>query len=154
MKTLGSFLVIILAGLLVPGVASAQSECENACEECDYDPELWHNLGFGVSLWMTWFEPTGGCSGPYSCAPWRECRGPEEEEDAKPQEALEAEIDQLFDLERNQVLSWVKANRGDFQMAVVEGTLQVATPCGAVITWVALDPSQLAVTRALLEEDF
>ncbi len=153
MRTLGSLSVMVLAGLLVPGPASAQSVCENACEECSSDPDWWYNVGFGVGLDMTWEDPTGSCTDPFSCAPWEECRGPSEEEDAKPQEVLEAELDQLLALERDQVPDWVTANRGDFQLAVVDGTLQVASRCGAAITWVALEPSQVATTRALLEQE-
>ena len=151
MRTLGILSVIVLAGLLGPGTAFAQSECENACADCPTDPEMWENLGFGVSLWMTWFEPTEGCIDQFRCAPWAECRGPAPM-DAEPPEVLDAEIEQLFALDRVQVPEWVRANRGGFELAVVDGTLRVANPCGAVITWVALEPSQIPVTRALLDE--
>jgi len=151
MRTLGSVAVIILAGLLVPGQAFAQSECENTCEDCVHKPEWWFNLGFGIGSYMTWMEPTGYCTDPWSCVPGLECRGPEEE-DSKPQEVLDAELDQLLALERDQVPDWVRVNRQDFQLNVVDGTLQVASRCGGLITWVALDPSQVATTRALLEE--
>jgi len=151
---LGSLFVIALAGLLAPGIVSAQSECENACADCPTDPFQWENLGFGLSLWMTWFEPPAGgeCIGQYNCAPWAECRGPDEEEDPEMQEVLEAELDQLFALGPAQVPDWVRANRGRFGLAVVDGTLQVANRCGAVVTWVALEPSRITATRALLEE--
>jgi len=66
---------------------------------------------------------------------------------------VRTELDQLLALERDQVTDWVRANRGDFQLAVVDGTLQVAARCGAVITWVALEPSQVAATRALLDQE-
>jgi hypothetical protein len=85
--------------------------------------------------------------------PAAECRGPGQGKDAEPQEVLDADLDQLLALELSQVPDWVKANRGDFQLAVVGGTLQVAYRCGTVITGVVLEPSQIATTRALLEEE-
>jgi len=156
MRTLG-ILLVILTGLLVPGPGYAQSVCENACEDCSYDDDLWYNVGWGVGFHMTWMAPTGSCTGQFSCVPWEECRGPEKE-DAKPQEVLEAELDRLLALERDQVPDWVTANRGDFHLAVVDGTLQVANRCGAVITWVALacprraDPGRMRVQRPEREE--
>ena len=151
MRAMGCLVVIGLAALVGPTPALAQEECENACAECPSDPYEWKNLGYGVSLWMTWLEPDEGCIGYYSCAPWEECRGPEtEEENTEPREVLDARLDQLLALERSQVPGWADANRESFQLAVVDGTLQVATRCGAVITWVALEPDQVETTRALL----
>ena len=152
MRTLGTLSMILLASLLLPGSTSAQEDCENACEPCQESPEEWKNLGFGVSTYMTWMEPGNGCIGEYSCVPALECRAPGGE-DAKPQEVLEAELDQLFALDRDQVLDWVETNREDFQLAVVDGTLQVANRCGVVVTWVALEPSQVARTLSLLDQD-